>query len=289
MLRSLNSGVSGLQSFQDQMDVIGNNIANVNTTGFRAARVSFADSFSHTLEESISSPGGSASSSTSLQVGTGVTTAAIRSLTTQGALTGTGVGTDLAINGNGYFVVRDAENGRTFATRAGDFRLDNEGYLVTNTGHRVQGYSDAGLSTIGDVRIDTTGKPATAAADATLVSFAILSDGKIRVNLSDSTSFIRGQVLLQNFSDPQALVREGNNLFSGLANAGPLGGAASPTPAAPGTNGLGEIRAGYLELSNVDLVNEFSNLITTQRAFQAASRIITTSDEILLEVVNLKR
>jgi flagellar hook protein FlgE len=288
MLRSLNSGVSGLQSFQEQMDVIGNNIANVNTTGFRAARASFADSFSQTLEQSISSPGGSASS-TALQVGTGVTTAAIRTLTTQGSLAGTGVGTDLAINGNGYFVVRHPETGQTFATRAGDFRLDTEGYLITNTGHRVQGYSDAGLSTIGDLKLDATGKPTTAAADATLVSFAILSDGKIKVNLSDSTSFIRGQVLLQNFSDPQALVREGNNLFSGLANAGPLGGAASPTPAPPGTNGLGEIRAGYLELSNVDLVNEFSNLITTQRAFQAASRIITTSDEVLLEVVNLKR
>lgn len=287
MLRSLNSGVSGLQNFQQQMDVIGNNVANVNTTGFRAARTDFADSFSQTLLQSMNGSGG-AGATPAMQIGTGVTTSAIRTLHGQGAFATTGVQTDLAINGNGFFLVKDVQSGRLYATRAGDFRIDSQGYLVTQGGLRVQGYSDAALSTHGDIRIDTTGKPATAAADAGIISYGIGKDGKINVNLSDGTSFVRGQVLLQDFSDPQALLREGNNLYSGLGAAGPLGGT-TPTPAAPGTNGLGSIEAGKLELSNVDLASEFATLITTQRAFQASSRIITTSDEVLQELVNLKR
>ena len=107
--------------------------------------------------------------------------------------------------------------------------------------------------------------------------------------MSDGSDFVRAQILLQNFSDPAALMKEGNNLFSGIGAAGPLGGSATPTAAVPGTNGLGEIQSGALELSNVDLASEFTNLITTQRAYQANARIITTSDEMLQELVNLKR
>jgi flagellar hook protein FlgE len=184
--------------------------------------------------------------------------------------------------------VRDTVSDRQYATRAGDFRLDDAGYLVTNDGHRVQGFNDTTLGVIGDLQIDATGAPATAAPGASMVSFGIDTEGKIHVHLSDGTEFVRGQVLLQRFSDPQALMREGNNLYSGIGAAGPLGGA-TPTPAAPGTNGLGRIQAGMLELSNVDLANQFSDLITSQRAFQAAARVITTSDDMLQELVNLKR
>jgi flagellar hook-basal body protein len=145
------------------------------------------------------------------------------------------------------------------------------------------------LTTIGDIRIDTIGMPATSDPAATLLSFAIDREGKVNVNLSDSSQFVRGQVLLQNFSDPQGLMKEGNNLYSSIGAAGPLGGATSPTPAAPSTNGLGQIQAGALELSNVDLANEFTALITTQRGYQANARVITTSDELLQELVNLKR
>ena len=99
---------------------------------------------------------------------------------------------------------------------------------------------------------------------------------------------MRAQILLQRFSDPQALLKQGNNLYSGLGSAGPLGGT-TPRAETPGTNGLGNIESSALELSNVDLANEFANLITTQRGFQASARIITTSDEVLQELVNLKR
>ncbi|HXJ55513.1 MAG TPA: flagellar hook-basal body complex protein [Verrucomicrobiae bacterium] len=288
MLRSLTSAASGLQTFQQAMDVIGNNVANVNTIAFKGARADLADSFSQTLRSS-SAGNGVSSGTPAMQIGTGVGIQSITNIYEQGALSRTSVGTDLAVTGNGFFVVRDPLNNSTFVTRAGDFRLDETGFLVTNQGLRVQGYSDAGLTTIGDIQINTVGMPATSDPTASIVSFAIGEDGRINVNLSDGSQFVRGQILMQNFSDPQGLLKEGNNLYSGIGAAGPLGGAASPTPAAPGTNGLGKIQAGALELSNVDLGTEFTNLITTQRAYQANARIITTSDEMLQELVNLKR
>ncbi|MEN9573730.1 MAG: Flagellar basal-body rod protein FlgG [Verrucomicrobiota bacterium] len=283
MIRSLNSGVTGIQQFQERLDVIANNIANVNTTAFKSARVNFADSFSQTLRTSAAG-GASASGQAALQVGTGVNTAAIQNLFGQGDISRTGNATDLAISGQGFFTVRDVISGSTFATRAGEFHTDSNGYIVTDKGMRAQGYANVGLTTQGDLKIDATGAPSTAAVGATVASYAIDQTGKINVRLSDGSEFVRGQLLLQNFSDPQVLTKEGDNLYSGMSSAGPL-----PTPLSPGTSGLGKLEAGALELSNVDLANEFATLITTQRAFQANTRIITTSDEVLQELVNLKR
>ena len=277
MIRSLNAGVSGIHQFQGRLDVIGNNIANSSTVGFKAGRADFGDAFS----QSLNSSGG--------QVGSGVATSSIRNLFNQGAVTRSESDTDLAIQGEGYFMVKDPVSGELFATRAGNFRKNNDGYLVTDNGYRLQGYSDGGLSTVGDLRVDATGAPEEAADNATLNDFVVTASGVIEARLSDGTKFIRGQVLLQNFRDPQALLKEGNNLYSGIAAAGPLGGAESPTMAPPGSAGLGSIQGNALEASNVDLTNEFANLITTQRGFQASARIITTSDEILQEIVNLKR
>lgn len=282
MLRSLNTGTSGLAQFQEKLDVIGNNIANSNTTGFKSARTDFADTFSQTLQA-----GGAGVPS--MQIGTGVKTAAIKNQFTQGNLTRTGVSTDLAVSGDGFFVVKHPSDGGEFATRAGEFRLDSDGYLITNTGLRVQGFSDSGLSTRGDVQIDATGAPATSDPNATMTSFNIDVEGKVNVLLSDGSSFVRSQVLLQRFQDPQSLLKAGDNLYTNMGAAGPLGGSSSPQPEAPRTNGLGMIQAGGLEMSNVDLAQEFADLITTQRGFQANARIITTSDEILQELVNLKR
>ncbi len=274
MLRSLDSGVSALQQFQEELDVIGNNIANSNTTGFKSARVEFADALSQTLQGPDPVAG--------MQVGTGVNTDSITNQFVQGTINRTGVNTDLAISGNGFFVVRNAATGAQFVTRAGDFHVDASGFLVTADGLRVQGYSDAALTTLGDIQIDNTGAPGGSTAAVAAYNFG--ADGKVNVRLTDGTQFVRGQVLLQNCTNPQALMKEGDNLYSNIANAGPLA-----QPSAPGTNGLGNIIGSALEMSNVDLANEFSQLITTQRAFQASARIITTSDEILQEVVNLKR
>jgi flagellar hook protein FlgE len=275
-MRSLTSAVSGMQQFQQEMDVIGNNIANVNTIAFKSSRDDLADSFSQTLDQVG-------------QIGLGVTTSKITEDFAQGAVTQTGVSTDLTVSGNGFFQVKDPLSSDEYVTRAGNFHVDQSGYLVTDTGQRIQGYNDLGLSTVGDIQIDASVRPNGVSSTATMTGFSIETDGTIQISLSDGSQYTRGQILLQNFSTPDALVKVGNNLYSGIGAAGPLGGAASPTPAAPGANGLGSIQAGSLELSNVDLSNEFANLITTERAFQANARVITTSDEMLQELANLKR
>lgn len=276
MLRSLTSGVSGLQQFQQQMDVIGNNISNVNTTGYKSSQTSFVDAFSVSLQEGVDSM--------PVQVGTGVGLSSISSDFGAGTMTRTDVMTHLAIDGQGFFEVRDAISDEKYFTRDGSFQTDKDGYLVTARGLRVQGYSDGTQTTMGDLKIDAGSAPATADPAATLMTYNIGEDGLIKVRLSDKTEYVRGQVLLQNVQNPQALVKAGDNNYQGIALAGPLGAAVQPH-----TNGTGGVRAGKLEMSNVDLAREFATMITTQRAFQANARIITTSDEILQELVNIKR
>ncbi len=274
MVRSLSSGVSGIEQFQNKLDVIGNNIANSNTLGFKTGRADFEDAFSQSLQ----SPSGT----TSVQIGSGVTTGAVRSLFTDGGYTQTGVASDIAIQGDGFFVVKDPTSGQTFLSRAGNFGKDDQGYLVTSQGYRLQGYSDTGLSTVGDIKVDDTGKPA--GDTGVYKSFRFENDGKLTVILDNGDKFTRGQVLLQSVQNPDALTKEGNNLFSGIQAAGGLAAAV-----APGTSGTGQVLGGQIEGSNVDLAGEMANLITTQRGFQASARIITTTDEMLQEVVNLKR
>jgi flagellar hook protein FlgE len=289
MLSSLNSGVAGLRNFQTKLDVIGNNIANSNTVGYKAAHTNFADTFNETLQGSTKAGG-------PLQVGTGVQVATIKNDFTAGTYQNTGIESNLFINGNdGFFIVRN-ESGEEFATRAGDFSIDKQGYLVTTDGFRVQGYSDqvakdGAMSTRGDIRIfdDPATRPVTPrVATATLAGFQINSDGRVRMRLDDGTEYDSGQVLLQKFQDTDLLKKEGNNLYSNVREAGPLGGD-SVTSVEPGTNGTGQLKSGVIELSNVDLGGEFADMITAQRGFQANARVITTSDEMLQEVVNLKR
>jgi flagellar hook protein FlgE len=308
-----------MRQFQERMDVIGNNVANVNTTGFKSARVDFAETFSQKL--------GAGTGGIPMQIGTGVGTSAITNQFIQGAISRTGTPTDIAISGGGFFVVRDSVSGAQFATRDGAFRLDESGYLVTSgSALRVQGFTDSALSARGDVRIHvddvqatriadaqadvTAAQAAVAAADPNdqaavdaaneqleeanealtvaqdlgVASFSIDGSGKVTVRMTDGTEVVRGQVLLQGFTNPQGLTKEGGNLYSFGESAGGLA-----QIEAAGTNGLGSLVSGALEMSNVDLANEFSSLITTQRAFQASARIISTSDEILQELVNLKR
>jgi flagellar hook protein FlgE len=154
---------------------------------------------------------------------------------------------DLTILGNGFFVVRDPASNTSYATQAGHFSLDAKGYLVTNTGARVQGRINGALSTLGDIQINAADSPQASTPGPTLLCYAIDDQGKITVHLSDGTSFLRGQIMLQNFQDPQALVCEGNQLYSNMSVAGPL-----PALAAPGSNGLGVIQTGILELSNAE-------------------------------------
>ena len=274
MLGSLDSAVSALDQFQQDLNVTANNIANVNTVGFKSANVNFADTFSQVMGTTVAAG--------SMQVGTGVMTSSITNQFTQGAISNTGAPNNLAINGNGFFTVSNPTTGATYATQDGTFNVDANGYLVTANGMQVQGYSDAGLTTLGPIKIDNTGAPNGDTAAVSSYSFA--ANGDVNVALADGTTFTRGQILLQNYSSPQNLVKAGNNLYTNLTNAQPL-----TTAVTPGTNNLGTIESGALELSNVDLAGQLASLIVTQRGYEANAKVITTSDELLQDINNLKR
>ncbi len=286
MIGSFQTGVSGLQQFQQDLEVIGNNIANVNTVGFKSARMDFEDAFSQSLNNG----------SPSMQVGTGVATSAIKSFYAQGTINNTGVVTDLAVVDKGFFVVRDPGTGASFVTRDGQFGLDANGFLETNDHMRVQGYVGTGpftpASTVGDIQINTAAAIASLndvrVPAPTLVSFSIDSQGQVNARLSNGVSpdvsGVIAQVVLQDFANPQGLIKQGSNLYTFGTSAGALA-----APIAPGTGGVGTLRSGALEASNVDLGNEMASLITAQRAFQANAKIVTTSDEVLQDLVNLKR
>ena len=287
LIGTLTSGVSSLRAFTKSLETIGNNIANVNTTGFKGSRVSFSDSFSNTLRGSTPA-NGAASNLTAQQVGTGVKISHVESQFTQGALTTTGLNTDLGISGNGFFRVMNPVDQNEYVTRSGDFRTDSQGYIVTSQGYRVRGFVNGTNATpptaLGDMKLGT---PPTGTE---LQSFSFDRLGNLVEFYSDGTSTTTNKVVLQNFSDPTALVKGGDNLYTGFAAAGPIGGATlSVANNSAGANGLGFVEGGTLELSNVDLTDEFANMITTQRSFQASSRLITVSDQVLEEIVNLKR
>ncbi len=288
LIGTMGSGVSALRTFMKGLEVIGNNIANVNTTGFKASEAKYADSFSNILQRSA--PSGTETSNTpSTGVGTGVTLSGVSTNFTQGSLGSTGRDTDLGISGSGFFHVKNPVDGAEFATRSGEFRWTDQGYLVSSQGFRVQGLTGSSLGTVGDIAL---GAPPTGTQRQ---SVSIDRSGNVVEFYSDGTSATTNRLLLQNFNDPSALTKEGNNLYSGLISAGPIGAATGETAFqagdvnAPGKNGLGTIQSGTLELSNVDLTDQFANLITPQRSFQAGSRLVTVSDTLLEDIVNLKQ
>ena len=271
MLLSLDASLSALDQFQQALDVLGNNIANVNTVGFKSSNVTFATALSQTIGDN---------SAGTEQLGEGVVTGSIAGQFTQGTITTTGVQSNMAINGNGFFLVKDPSTGQQYVTRDGSFNLDPNGYLVTSTGLRVQGYASATGTTVGDIQVSNANAPG--GDTSSVQSYSFNSSGQLNIRLADGTNYVGGQVLLQNFTSPTQLTSVGNNLYTGLSSAGALA-----APVAPGSNGLGSIQNASLELSNVDLASQLTSLITTQRAYEANSRVVTTSDQILQDLVNL--
>jgi flagellar hook protein FlgE len=394
MLRSLFSGISGLRAHQQMMDVTGNNIANVNTTGYKSSQTVFQDTLSQ-MVNAAGAPQNGAGGTNPAQVGLGVRTASINANFSQGAAQTTGKSGDMMIQGDGFFITKSG--GETVYTRAGSFTFDANGSLTTPNGQIVQGWSADGDGTVNtagapgniklpigislapeattkftltgnlsfeapvdatgalpgstkvipipvidangtssslnvtmtktganewtastpggsSVAIDFTGGKPTpkaiqldgldvdltdvthysgntearvSASDGSgagiLSSYTVSNTGQIVGVFSNGLKQSLGQLALANFNNVNGLEKIGDSMFrstvnSGLAQVGSAGSA-----------GLGLITSGALEMSNVDLAQEFTNLVIAQRGFQANSRIITTSDEILQELVNLKR
>lgn len=258
MLRSMYAGVSGMKGFQTKLDVIGNNIANVNTIGYKKSTINFQDLLSQNLSSSGANP---------MQVGLGSTTSAINVVHTPGSSMTTGVGTDLAIMGDGFFVVQSpTPNGGQYLTRAGNFVVEADGDLITTQGYNV---------------LNSNGQKININA-ATYDSFSINRLGEVIGKQANGTETKIADIGISQPTNPTGLRKFGGSLYelTTKSGPGPIG-----TAAAQNT----EIASGMLEMSNVDLTEEFTEMIIAQRGFQANSRIITTSDEILQEVVNLKR
>lgn len=320
MLRSMYSGISGLKNFQTKLDVIGNNISNVNTYGFKKGRVVFKDLISQTTSAasgaSITTGGVNAK-----QVGLGSQLAAIDTIMGTGALQTTGRTLDLAIEGDGFFMVAESVDNQPgdptanppepndvtgysnpLYTRAGNFYMDANGYLVNADGKYLVGLSNrtgealsgstfeadktatdtlangtqydlgANLAGINPIRIPTTAE-----------SMAIGQDGTVSYVDSNGDLQYAGTVLIAKFSNAEGLEKQGSNYYQVTQNSG------ERYVNKATLDGIGKVVSGALEMSNVDLSEEFTEMIVAQRGFQANTRIITTSDEILQELVNLKR
>lgn len=281
MLRSLYSGVSGMRSFQTKMDVIANNIANVNTTGFKAGRANFQDMLSQTTSNAQGPTTRGLGGINAQQVGLGVRVGAIDTIMTGGPLQPTNRALDFAIEGSGFFIVSGDEGVTTSYTRDGSFYTDYEGNIVNAGGMKIMGYpkgvESGGLNSLKPLKIpDTHG-------NAKLDEFTIDSSGKVTALYSDGEKVEIGTIATANFNNPEGLEKAGNNLYVESNNSG------EAQIAMAGADGHGYIRQGFLEMSNVDLANEFTEMIVTSRAYQANSRSITTSDEMLQELINLKR
>lgn len=279
MLRSMYSGVSGMKGFQTKLDVIGNNISNVNTIGYKKSRINFQDLLSQNLSDSGVNPS---------QVGLGSTISSIDVLHTPGSLMTTGVNTDVSIMGDGFFLVQKpqdnnqpGQNPESYLTRSGNFVVDKDGQLLTTQGYNVMGINPD--NTITGVTIDPD----------TFDSFKINRSGEVYGKQSANGQEVLIATLgIVTPENPAGLRKVGGSLYEMTINAdedGMIANTALNTDIRTAKQANTEIVSGQLEMSNVDLTEEFTEMIVAQRGFQANSRIITTSDEILQEVVNLKR
>ncbi|MRH42265.1 flagellar basal body rod protein FlgG [Aquibacillus halophilus] len=304
MLRSMYAGISGMKAFQTKLDVVGNNIANVNTSGFKKGRITFQDMMSQTLsgaEGPVQGAGGNVirGGINPSQVGLGTQIGSIDNIHTQGNRQTTNRTLDLALEGDGMFVLGqelqlngtevDMETTPLTFSRSGNFYLDNEGYIVNANGQYLLGEADVdadgGLDgVLGRIQIPENAE-----------SFSIQGNGTVTYVNAAGNTMDAGQVLLAKFSNPGGLQKIGSNMFQMTNNAGVFTDGVDGVfndmadLVTPEQEGSASIVSGALEMSNVDLAEEFTEMITAQRGFQANTRIITTSDEILQELVNLKR
>src|SRR5262245_19173951 len=261
-MRALNTAATGMEAQQLNVEVIANNIANMNTTGFKRQRAEFQDLLYQNVERmGVQSSDAGTIVPTGVQVGVGVKSGSVYRVTEQGSLTQTQNSYDVAIQGDGYYIVQ-LPDGRDAYTRAGNFSLSADGQLVTEDGFTVA----PGISVPRDA-----------------VSVSINAQGVVQAIMADgSAPQDVGAIELARFVNPTGLEAIGGNLFLET----PASGTASRGQ--PGAVGFGTIQQGYLEASNVNAVTEISALITAQRAYEMNSKVITTTDEMLRTTSNLR-
>ncbi|MDA0139754.1 flagellar hook-basal body complex protein [Solirubrobacter deserti] len=277
------SAISGLKQHQVMLDVTANDISNVNTVGYKSARVTFQDSLNQ-LQRGAAGANTATGGSNAAQVGMGVKLGSIDNLMSTGTSQPTGNPLDVSIQGEGFFQIGEGNpNGAANApinatsyTRAGNFSVSTEGYLTNSAGQYVVGYQiDQG-----------TGNPI-----ATGVAIKIPDDAaNVAIDTNGGVSYIQNgqrvtgyRLTIANFANATGLERSGGNSWTPSANSG------QKTVSTPGVDGASMVAPGTLEMSNVDLSQTFTNMITAQRGFQANSRVISTADEMLQDLVNLKR
>ncbi len=259
MQRSLFTGATGMEAQQLNLDVIANNIANVNTTSFKRSRTDFQD----LLYQTIRAPGAVSAQGlevpSGIQLGHGVGVAAVTKLFLQGSFIETANALDVAIEGDGFFQIT-LPDGEIAYSRDGAFELNRDGIIVTPDGMPIE-------------------PELTIPEDA--IDVAIGLDGTVSVTLSDGTTDELGQIELARFINPAGLLSQGRNLYRESEASG------NPILSTAGEDGAGTLRQGFLEASNVSVVDEIVQLIVTQRAFEVNSSVIQTSDEMLQVANNL--
>jgi flagellar hook protein FlgE len=289
MMKALYSGVSGMRSHQTKMDVIGNNIANVNTYGYKTQRTTFRDVYYQTLR-SPGAPSEDRGGTNASQVGYGAQVGSVDTIHTISGYSPTNKATDIYINGDGFLAVENS-SGDTLYTRLGALNFDQVGNLVDVNGSRVIGWDndgdnavelDSGMIDWEDTLNNEPGVIKINNFDE-YKNITINSDGSITAVDTNDQIVTIGAIPVYKIPNQDALVLEGNSYYSRGNNAG------DPIINAPGAGGTGALVTGGLEMSNVDLANEFSDMIITQRGFQANTKIISVVDQMLEELVNLKR
>ncbi len=261
-MRSLTTAATGMEAQQLNVEVISNNLANMNTTGFKRQRAEFQD----LLYQNVSQMGANSSDAgtivpTGVQVGLGVQTASIYRITDQGSMSNTGNPLDMAISGEGYFRIQMPDGSDAY-TRAGNFSIGPDGQIVTAEGYTVA----PGIAIPNGAR-----------------SITINSQGQVQVQLDGQTATqVLGQLELSTFFNQSGLEALGGNLFAETAASG------AATTGTPGSTGFGDIQQGFVETSNVNAVSEITALIQAQRAYEMNARVITASDEMLATSSNLR-
>jgi len=260
MLRALSTAATGMIAQQDNIDVISNNLANVNTTGYKKVRAEFQDLLSQTIE----APGAQGAQGTNqpigIQIGLGVRTAGTQKDFGEGTFKSTGNNLDVAIEGDGFLQVQ-LDDGTTAYTRDGSLKIDASGQLTTTNGYVVQ-------------------PQITIPPNATEIS--ITGDGRVSVKPGNESNFTEvGALQVAKFANPSGLLAMGKNLYTETAGSG------TATQGTPGQDGFGTIQQGFLEGSNVQVVEELINLIQAERAFEANSKLIKASEDMIMTATRM--